>query len=215
MTTWRLSMDVWVNYFRSGGWLMVPLIVISFGIWYAYLKTAVRLRLSLRCHTLPEADFAGFLTTDQSAEELSACLLARPGAVPRVVRHVLARMRWGLDFREAFAQCRESEVAPYGSALIVLAALVSAAPLLGLLGTVLGMVETFSGVASRSGGSVDLVAGGISQALITTQIGLVAALPGTFGLAHVFQLYRKLGNAIDFCEAQMALVVEHPAPDGS
>lgn len=58
-------------------------------------------------------------------------------------------------------------------------AIVVVAPLLGLLGTVIGMIETFeslqdSALFSQSGG----IAGGISQALITTQMGLVVAIPG-------------------------------------
>jgi biopolymer transport protein ExbB len=57
--------------------------------------------------------------------------------------------------------------------------LVAAAPLIGLLGTVIGMIETFDSLAdaelfSQSGG----IAGGISQALFTTQLGLVVAVPG-------------------------------------
>ncbi|MCJ8276557.1 MAG: MotA/TolQ/ExbB proton channel family protein [Bdellovibrionales bacterium] len=57
--------------------------------------------------------------------------------------------------------------------------IVVVAPLLGLLGTVIGMIETFSSLQdsalfSQSGG----IAGGISQALITTQMGLVVAIPG-------------------------------------
>jgi biopolymer transport protein ExbB len=57
--------------------------------------------------------------------------------------------------------------------------IVVVAPLLGLLGTVIGMIETFeslqdSALFSQSGG----IAGGISQALITTQMGLVVAIPG-------------------------------------
>ena len=57
--------------------------------------------------------------------------------------------------------------------------LVSVAPLLGLLGTVIGMIETFdalddNALFSQSGG----IAGGISQAMITTQMGLVISIPG-------------------------------------
>jgi len=57
--------------------------------------------------------------------------------------------------------------------------IVAAAPLIGLLGTVIGMIETFDSLAdaalfSQSGG----IAGGISQALFTTQLGLVVAVPG-------------------------------------
>ena len=61
----------------------------------------------------------------------------------------------------------------------VVRAVVMVAPLAGLLGTVAGMIETFDGLGdsalfSRTGG----VAGGISQALLTTQMGLVVAVPG-------------------------------------
>jgi biopolymer transport protein ExbB len=71
------------------------------------------------------------------------------------------------------------------------------------------MIDTFNAVAANSSETADLVAGGISKALITTQVGLVAALPGTLGLAHVFRLYRRLTNAVDLCETRLALIFEH------
>lgn len=56
--------------------------------------------------------------------------------------------------------------------------LVGAAPLTGLLGTVIGMLSTFFGLSISSGANtIDLIAGGISEALITTQTGLVLAIP--------------------------------------
>ena len=52
---------------------------------------------------------------------------------------------------------------------------------MGLLGTVIGMLATFKGISSGSGSeTVDMVASGISEALITTQTGLFIALPGIF-----------------------------------
>ena len=121
----------------------------------------------------------------------------------------LRRVDAGFAFREAYAQCRAAETDRFGYGLIVLGALVMVAPLLGLLGTVLGMIQTFDAVATNSSETADLVAGGISKALITTQVGLVAALPGTLGLAHVFRLYRRLTNAVDLCETQLSLLFEH------
>ncbi|MBU6160681.1 MAG: MotA/TolQ/ExbB proton channel family protein [Myxococcales bacterium] len=56
--------------------------------------------------------------------------------------------------------------------------LVVVAPLLGLLGTVSGMVETFSALAGDPDAGAS-VAGGISEALVTTQFGLILAIPGT------------------------------------
>ena len=59
---------------------------------------------------------------------------------------------------------------------------VSTAPLLGLLGTVTGMLATFYALAEGSGGqqTMDMIAAGISEALITTETGLIIALPGLF-----------------------------------
>ena len=70
----------------------------------------------------------------------------------------------------------EKEIRKFNRLIITI---VSAAPLLGLLGTVIGMIETFDSLGdmslfSQSGG----IAGGISQALITTQMGLAVAIPG-------------------------------------
>ena len=55
---------------------------------------------------------------------------------------------------------------------------VSVAPLLGLLGTVLGMIKTFNGLSAGGNSAMDVIASGISEALITTEIGLLIAIPG-------------------------------------
>ena len=61
-----------------------------------------------------------------------------------------------------------------------IALLATVAPLLGLLGTVSGMVTTFSVIAEFGTGNARALASGISEALITTQTGLVVAVPGLF-----------------------------------
>jgi biopolymer transport protein ExbB len=68
---------------------------------------------------------------------------------------------------------------------------VGAAPLFGLLGTVTGMLTTFGALASGSGGdqTMGMIAAGISEALITTETGLVIALPGVF---FQYMLSRRL-----------------------
>lgn len=71
---------------------------------------------------------------------------------------------------------------------MMIIALTAAAPLLGLLGTVMGMIQTFDGVTSAADGVGRQMADGISQALITTQVGLVVAIPGMFGLSRLHRL---------------------------
>lgn len=83
-----------------------------------------------------------------------------------------------------FASFELDELAWVSRRLPVLAVMTGAAPLLGLLGTVAGMLITFSGLAGAGGGTaVDTVSAGISKALVTTQAGLVVAIPAAFMLA--------------------------------
>ena len=70
---------------------------------------------------------------------------------------------------------------------------IGVSPLLGLLGTVTGMLTTFSALATGSGGekTMGLVAQGISEALITTETGLVLALPGLFFQYHLSRQHER------------------------
>ncbi len=78
--------------------------------------------------------------------------------------------------------------------MIRIKALVAAAPLLGLLGTVIGMVETFTSLADRSGErTIQGLSDGISMALITTETGLAIAIPAVI---IIYFAQRKLSEAI-------------------
>jgi biopolymer transport protein ExbB len=85
--------------------------------------------------------------------------------------------------------------------LVVVGALTAVAPLLGLLGTVFGMIHTFDAVATISGNTGTRVAAGISQALITTQFGLVVAVPGVFGLARLRRMLRNAQGVMAQCRS--------------
>jgi biopolymer transport protein ExbB len=94
------------------------------------------------------------------------------------------------DMATFFEELRTTQLAPFERDLRVMKICVTVSPLLGLLGTVTGMLATFTALAGGSGGekTMALVAKGISEALITTETGLVVALPGIFFL---YQLVRK------------------------
>ena len=71
------------------------------------------------------------------------------------------------------------------------------APLLGLLGTVTGMILTFQSISLFGNGDPKLMAGGISQALMTTVLGLVVAIPLLFSHSFVVSLSRNLVQRLD------------------
>jgi biopolymer transport protein ExbB len=97
----------------------------------------------------------------------------------------------------AFARLRLDETTPFARDLRVMKVGVGAAPLFGLLGTVTGMLTRFHALASGAGGeqTMAMIAEGISEALITTETGLVVALPGVF---FEYQLARLLNKYTAF-----------------
>ena len=69
--------------------------------------------------------------------------------------------------------------------------LVALCPLLGLLGTVTGMIEVFQIMAATGGGDAKLMAGGVSRATIPTMAGMVAALSGVFANTYVTRIAER------------------------
>jgi biopolymer transport protein ExbB/TolQ len=98
---------------------------------------------------------------------------------PRRLEEFAALRRMQEGVHDAFRQQR-----------VALSAMIAAAPLLGLLGTVSGLVRTFESLSSRSGqNSMEGLAGGISEVLVATESGLVVAIPA---LLIVYLAHREM-----------------------
>jgi len=104
------------------------------------------------------------------------------------------------ELKEILADTGRRQLLGLQRGLPALATIVGGAPLLGLLGTVLGMINIFKAVATGGTGITEQLATGISQALITTATGLIIAIPALF--THSFLEARAVGILADI-EAQM------------
>ena len=93
--------------------------------------------------------------------------------------------------------------------MILLATAVSGAPFLGLLGTVWGVMDTFTGVALAGSASLQAMAPGVSGALITTVTGLLVAIPAMFGYNFLVTNIRSLIVQNDNFAAELASEFEH------
>lgn len=103
------------------------------------------------------------------------------GRAGEIIRYTQDGVHSAKQMRNRFSEVRLSLLDIVERRLVFLSTLIAAAPLMGLLGTVIGMLGTFAAI-SLGGGSetAGMVAAGISEALITTQTGLFIALPGIF-----------------------------------
>ena len=166
---------------------MPLLALVSYGIWFYVIKLR---RVALLVARVPR-HFEIQLRNDLSAHSLEANIASyssAPDALSQAVSHVLLAAKGARPVDEAFDRFQQNHLAHIGRDILLLSALTAAAPLLGLLGTVMGMVATFEAVSAQFGNTSMQVAEGISQALITTQCGLVIAIPGLIGKARVRRL---------------------------
>jgi biopolymer transport protein ExbB/TolQ len=95
------------------------------------------------------------------------------------------------------------------SNLILLATAVSGAPFLGLLGTVWGVMDAFSGIAMAGQASLAAMAPGVSGALITTVVGLLVAIPAMFGYNFLTTSILSQNIQMENFAAECAAVFEH------
>ncbi len=171
---WAEAMEIWL----AGGWAMIAIAAIALLMFGLGIHVQLRLREKgfLR---VPEKVWRRWI--DHPAE--------RKGPIGDLLDFVTGG-RTLEDTAFFFDQLRTTEMAPFERDLKVMKICVGTAPLVGLLGTVTGMLATFGALASGAGGdkTMGMVASGISEALITTETGLVIAIPGLF---FQYQLLRK------------------------
>jgi biopolymer transport protein ExbB len=99
--------------------------------------------------------------------------------------------------RQLLRECARHQRPGVSSFLASIAVLASVAPLLGLLGTVVGMTQTFDVIAVFGTGNAKALASGISIALITTQSGLLIAIPGLLMSAALGRQASRLEMRLD------------------
>ncbi len=171
-------MRIW-QIWESGGWVMIPL----FGLAVLLYSQAFHLLLYARRTSLRGQQEAFWWEWVRFPEQ------AR-GRVADIIRYTQTGVSSAKQVRNRFDEIRLALVALIDRRTRFVGTLVAAAPLLGLLGTVLGMLQTFFGISTSGGGdAAGVVAEGISAALVTTQTGLTIALPGVF-LVMIIQRMR-------------------------
>ncbi len=174
---WTEASEIWL----SGGWAMILLAINAFIL--SWIGVNVKLKLQQgEHHRIPESTWKGWIRHNRQ----------RQGVVGELIGFAMGAGSLG-EMENLFDEFRHVEIGSYDRELRMMQVCVSVSPLLGLLGTVTGMLTTFGALAIGTGGeqTMNMVAGGISEALITTETGLVIALPGLLLLHHLRQDLEK------------------------
>jgi len=97
--------------------------------------------------------------------------------------------------------------------MIVLSTAVAGGPFIGLLGTVWGVMETFSGIARANAASLTAMAPGVAGALIATVVGLFVAIPAMFAYNYMVTTIRAITQELDGFANEYATALEHKYVD--
>ena len=194
-----------IKFFREGGFIMYPM----FGIFilavflsikkYLFLAKVNRQRIERvdsALNHLQKQEFSQVETIAKEQQDIFYFLIVPFLEMSKQASK--AKIKWTTTkIEQKLEEIFTQQTPLYEKSLSTLAILAAVAPLLGLLGTVTGMIELFDVITLYGTSNPKILAGGISIALVTTQAGLGLAVP--IMLIHHF-LVRKKNNILEECE---------------
>ena len=181
----------------SGGPILVIIILVSIYAVYLFVERLLKLNRE-------RSDTSSLMLRVNAAvreRDLDSALDAcerHGGPTARVLKAALERLPYGSPGVEAaFAEATITEEQTLTRGLTTLAIMAKILPMLGLLGTVTGMIISFSEISLHGSGDAGQLAYGIGQALVTTAAGLIVAIPVLVGHGYLNSLVSKLLGDID------------------
>lgn len=162
---------------QAGGWLMLPIILCSVLALAIVVERFWSLQSSrvMPSHLVNHA-FALIKNKELKREQIQN--LSEGSYLGRILAAGLLNLRHGHEImKESIEDTGRHVVHELERYLNTLGTIAAISPLLGLLGTVLGMIKVFTAITTQGLGNPTALAGGISEALITTAAGLVVAIP--------------------------------------
>jgi biopolymer transport protein ExbB/TolQ len=133
---------------------------------------------------------------------------------PVVVKGETKITQAGFDsVRVSLEEAAMHEALALEKGMIVLSTAVAGGPFIGLLGTVWGVMETFSGIAKAASASLTAMAPGVAGALIATVIGLLVAIPAMFAYNFMVTRIRAFTQELDAFSIRFATQIEHSYVD--
>lgn len=165
-----------VQYFIDGGPFMWPiLIALIFGLAFALERAYSLIMSSINSQKFYDK-ISDRIQTDGVTAALELCEKTR-GPVAEIFHAGLSRMQRGLsEVEKAVQNAGSLEMSFLEKNMIWLNTVITVAPMIGFTGTVVGMIAAFDAIKAANDISPAVVAGGISQALLTTAFGLITAM---------------------------------------
>lgn len=196
----------------SGGWyIMLPLAIMSFIAIFIFFERSMAIRKAAK----EDGDFMAKLKDHLSAGSLdSATNLCEQSGTPiaRMLHKGIARIGKPLkDISASIENVGKLEIYSLEKNLSTLATIAGAAPMIGFLGTVIGMVNVFLDMENAGMVRVDDISSGTKQAMITTIVGLVVGIIAYMAYNHLVSRVSKVIHLMEASSLEFIDILEEPA----
>lgn len=188
--------------FVKGGVFMYIILLLSVGMVYLIVDAF----MLIKAEKLMPADVVKQIEDTNDAQAVMKTCEENPCAITRIISAGLrAKKRGKLAMEEAIAEHGAREASAIRTKISYLNTIATIAPMLGLLGTVSGMIKAFGNIATMGMGKASVLADNISEALITTAGGLVIAIPA---MAMFFFFRNRLNDIMVLVEDKIGEIIE-------
>ena len=189
-----------LHYLEVGGPILWVLVIISIGAFAVVLERIIFFARNEKNVGSNFRDEILSLVANKKIDEAIALCDTKKSCVASAVKKFLQKAPRGIDVQDYEFILKEitiKETSPYESRLNLLASVISISPMLGLLGTVTGMIRAFTNISKYGTGDAAIVADGIPEALLTTAAGLMIAIPVIVVYNYLNRRLEKMENEID------------------
>lgn len=204
------QMSLW-ELFRAGGWMMYPIVLMSFIAIYIFIERLLTLN---KANESPEGFMSKVKELVLKGDVNGAKLLCAQNDSPiaRMIEKGISRIGSPLKNIEASIEnVGRIEVFRLEKNLSTLATIAGAAPMMGFLGTVIGMVQAFIAIAQQEGSvSPKLLSSGIYTAMLTTVAGLIVGIIAYLAYNFLVTRVQKIIHRMEYSSIEFIDLLQEP-----
>ena len=175
------SINLWTMA-QYGGWIMIILGLLFLGAVYIFIERMVVIKAATKEDKTFMNRIRDYIHEGKIDSAIKLCQQTNTPSARMVEKGITRIGRPMQDVQVAIENVGNLEVSKLEKGLVLMATIAGGAPMLGFLGTVLGMVQTFFEMANKAGGAIDMstLSTGMYQAMVTTIGGLIVGIIAMF-----------------------------------
>lgn len=191
------EMNLW-DMAVKGGWIMIVLALLSVLCIYIFVERLMVIRKASKVDPVFMDRIRDYVKTEELKSAINYCRVANTPAANMIEKGLERLDRPAAEVQAALENAGNLEVAKLEKGLSIMATISSGAPMIGFLGTVLGMVKAFWEMAN-AGNNIDitLLSSGIYEAMITTVGGLIVGIIAMFAYNYLVSRVDDVANTLE------------------